>query len=648
MKVKEFNKITKVDKINIGKERLRTILKLEKGNVAGIEALDGNSDYEHTLKVNLNFLKKVTSTWGVVLSIEPSILDEDILRKLEIFVESIKNQKTKIFENLLFNKSFLQNKLKINYPLDENNKLAKQFSYLEYVQFEIDQKAKHYFDNSKKSDSPHIKIPKKMEIHNIEINNNDYRSLKKSNCKASTTSQDEINCNSKYDIHLDYSTRNEKKKFELLDEINFQSDYMNSYESKNLNNKISKDNSSQNYYLKSNEFSFMNNNNIHSKKKKNNVININTYKNSNKFQSNESLPSIGLKNNLNSTKSLLNFNDISANKQNSISKHPIKSFFNFTDSQNKEDHSNKNKPLLNFSIKMKKDSENEKVILENEENINNSEINQSTNLIYDYSMYKERRKSLLKFPFNLENAQKENLLKHEFEKNKESFELANDCQKLDLNQSIKNLKVTKHTETSDLNKYELLKRIKNKNLIIKSKINKINKWTTEISSNKISYEVNLDSDDSTNSKLQLKINNQYMNLLNENKIPFDRNKRTQILSYCQKNSNQDIKDISNKYLITNYLSKPYKSNSKDSNKSFKNSKNKDLNIKLDLNCQTSRLGSNSENKLRVSLKKKIGSINIKSVSRNIKDDWSSNSTNAYNVFNSGTFNLPLFSTYDLK
>jgi len=43
----------------VGKERLKTVLKLQKGYVAGLEALNKNAKYEQTLKVKylLNFLK---------------------------------------------------------------------------------------------------------------------------------------------------------------------------------------------------------------------------------------------------------------------------------------------------------------------------------------------------------------------------------------------------------------------------------------------------------------------------------------------------------------------------------------------------------------------------------------------------------------
>jgi len=55
--VKNFNKLSNLDKINIGKERLKTILKLEKGYIAGIEAIDINSKYEQTLRVFFKLLK---------------------------------------------------------------------------------------------------------------------------------------------------------------------------------------------------------------------------------------------------------------------------------------------------------------------------------------------------------------------------------------------------------------------------------------------------------------------------------------------------------------------------------------------------------------------------------------------------------------
>lgn len=55
--VKNLNKLSNLDKINIGKERLKTILKLEKGYVAGIEAIKSNSKYEQTLRVNFKLLK---------------------------------------------------------------------------------------------------------------------------------------------------------------------------------------------------------------------------------------------------------------------------------------------------------------------------------------------------------------------------------------------------------------------------------------------------------------------------------------------------------------------------------------------------------------------------------------------------------------
>ncbi len=57
--VKEYNKFSNLDKINVGKERLKTVLKLQKGYVAGLEALNKNAKYEQTLKVKylLNFLK---------------------------------------------------------------------------------------------------------------------------------------------------------------------------------------------------------------------------------------------------------------------------------------------------------------------------------------------------------------------------------------------------------------------------------------------------------------------------------------------------------------------------------------------------------------------------------------------------------------
>lgn len=49
--VKEYNKISNLDKINVGKERLKTVLKLQKGYVAGMEAFIKNAKYEQTLKV---------------------------------------------------------------------------------------------------------------------------------------------------------------------------------------------------------------------------------------------------------------------------------------------------------------------------------------------------------------------------------------------------------------------------------------------------------------------------------------------------------------------------------------------------------------------------------------------------------------------
>lgn len=49
--VKEFNKPSILDKINVGKERLKTILKLQRGYVGGLEALNKDAKYEQTLKV---------------------------------------------------------------------------------------------------------------------------------------------------------------------------------------------------------------------------------------------------------------------------------------------------------------------------------------------------------------------------------------------------------------------------------------------------------------------------------------------------------------------------------------------------------------------------------------------------------------------
>ena len=53
LQVKDFFKKNVMDKNEIGKERLHTVLKLEKGDIAGIESLKEDYFYQQTMKVNL-------------------------------------------------------------------------------------------------------------------------------------------------------------------------------------------------------------------------------------------------------------------------------------------------------------------------------------------------------------------------------------------------------------------------------------------------------------------------------------------------------------------------------------------------------------------------------------------------------------------
>ncbi len=148
-----------MNKINIGRERLKTVLKLENGNLAGIESMEiAPKNYCQTLKL--------TSNYGVLIAINPIDIPNDSLKKLQLFVHKIKKEKECIMRNIIFNNKRILKKNKISYNIDISNKLAKTLTLNQLMVYELDKKFKESINNNEKDN----KFANEIDNNNVNIN----------------------------------------------------------------------------------------------------------------------------------------------------------------------------------------------------------------------------------------------------------------------------------------------------------------------------------------------------------------------------------------------------------------------------------------------------------------------------------------------
>lgn len=138
--VKDFSKLNFIDKEEISRKRLHTILKLEKGDIVGLEALKEDGHYQQTMRS--------ISEFAVVLSFNPYNIGSDAYERLIIFLNRFQDNKNKIIEDLISSNNTLQDKFKIKYKNEITRALLKTSTYKQLIIDQIQHKAEEILINS--------------------------------------------------------------------------------------------------------------------------------------------------------------------------------------------------------------------------------------------------------------------------------------------------------------------------------------------------------------------------------------------------------------------------------------------------------------------------------------------------------------------
>lgn len=493
---------------------LHTILKLEKGDIIGFEALKDEKIYQQTMLT--------TSEHAILLSFNPFNIGSDAFEKLIKMLDQMKIQKNNILKRILFSNYNLAEKFKIQYRENLTQAFIKTSTYEKFIKNQIEVKAQEIY----------LKTLSRKSLLHVPIED-----FKKINFKLKNSN--ELNFNSNTNT-LNYLSNNNFHNNLNIDDFNFETLKLNN---DNIMKKRNRNNSNIN--IKSYTQRSYNSSNSNSRSKERNKLN----KESENIQNSHIAESYG-----DMKQSRVNYTSYKVKRKNLITQSTSSKNINKTHSKfTEKENNNAFCKIENKQIQSKE---------RNKKNSNEKLISKDINIVENYYGGANPKESIQKIKEHLF----EEILKYELIKDRYEDD-PNNYYDYKVNEQIRN-SLDKEVRKIETEKFDLERKLKNLNKVYiyrnrnpisdnKEYINekKEEKLNSQIEINKKSKIVlkkslnnckNLDEKRKCNNDISKNIN--FFNVLNVNEEvnPLSKNTKSLASFYKSFNNNCSNNEIENK------------------------------------------------------------------------------------------------------